>query len=411
MKRETRENGKFLMILIAIMAVWAVSLFPFKFGGWNQIMLAFSYRFGFIQRAFIGSVIDLISTAFHIPLKYMRYLYGVATVGIFTIGALLLVNKALNLFMDDSRMKQFYKGMALIFFMGPGWCTNYNNFALTDMWLPMFSLIGVYAVIKGKWIWVSLLTTVICVLIHPAYVFLYFNLVLAAFVYKAFLEKGKTDKNSLIWMGIVLIAGSILFLYMMFFSHAREGVTVDEVMQRAAIIVDKSVEEISNHEPTVRGYLIRDGGESGVQLVFNSYWLLFIVTVIMFIPFWFELFKYWRDAYREARNNRVKGCALYALLPLGIVTVIPMYIMHNDYGRWTYAVFFYEFAIIWIFNLLKDGYVKKATYNLMRNVSANKAYYLLLMFYAVVSGPFQQNLINPMISMIETLGWKLLGMY
>ena len=156
MKRGTRDNGKFLMILIAIMAVWAVSLFPFKFGGWNQIMLAFSYRFGFIQRAFIGSVIDLISTVFHIPLKYMRYLYGVATVGIFTIGALLLVNRALNLFMDDGRMKHFYKGMALIFFMGPGWCTNYNNFALTDMWLPMFSLIGVYAVIKGKWIWVCI---------------------------------------------------------------------------------------------------------------------------------------------------------------------------------------------------------------------------------------------------------------
>ena len=75
MKRISRENRNFLLVLIGITVIWSISLFPFKFGGWNQIMLAFSYRYGFIQRAFIGSVIDLISTVFHIPLIYMRYLY------------------------------------------------------------------------------------------------------------------------------------------------------------------------------------------------------------------------------------------------------------------------------------------------------------------------------------------------
>ncbi|MCD8039726.1 MAG: hypothetical protein LUE96_11680 [Lachnospiraceae bacterium] len=411
MKEINRENRRFLIVLIGIMLIWALSLYPFKFGGWNQIMLAFSYRFGFIQRAFIGSVIDVVSTVFRIPLKYMRYLYGISTVGIFTLGALLIVYKALIHAEGDNTVKCFYKGMALVFFMGPGWCTNYNNFALTDMWLPMISLIGVWFILKGKHVWISLAATVICVLIHPAYVFLYFNLILAAFIYKEFLANDRTDKKSLIWLAIVFAFGSVLFIYMMFFSHAREGVTADEIMQRAAIVVDKSVEEISNHEPTVRGYLLRDGGESGVQLVINSYWLLLAVSVIMFMPFIFEIFKYWKYVYKEAKSNGIKNHILYALLPMGVVTAAPMYIMHNDYGRWTYAVFFYEFAIIWIFNLLKDANVKKATYDLMERVFSHKAYYLLLLFYAAVSGPFQQNLINPMISKLETLGWKLLGVY
>ena len=86
-----------------------------------------------------------------------------------------------------------------------------------------------------------------------------------------------------------------------------------------------------------------------------------------------------------------------------------MYIMHNDYGRWTYAVYFYEFAIVWLLNLLNDTHAKKATNELMERVHTNKAYYSLLLFYAVVSGPFQQNLINSMISLIETLGWKFLS--
>lgn len=411
MKKINRENKKFIMILIGVMAIWAVSLFPFKFGGWNQIMLAFSYRYGFIQRAFIGSVIDLVSTLFHIPLRYMRYLYGVFTVGIFTGGALFLVYKALKSSENDSTANRFYKGMAMAFFMGAGWCTNYNNFALTDMWLPMISFIGVYAIIKEKYVWISVITTIVCVLIHPAYVFLYFNLVLAAFLYKTFMEQGKIDKKNLIWMIIVFLVGSILFLYMMFFSHAKAGVSVEDVMQRAAIVVDKSVEEISNHESTVRGYLIRDGGESGVQLVINSYWLLLVVILVMFSPFIFEIYRYWSAVYKEARKHIGRRALFYVLLPLGIVTAVPMYIMHNDYGRWTYAVYFYEFTIVWLFNLLGDRFVKKATQELVERVSSNKAYYLLLLFYAVVSGPFQQNLINPMISMIETFGWKLLGVY
>ena len=411
MKKMSRENRNFLIILIGIMAIWAVALFPFKFGGWNQIMLAFSYRYGFIQRAFIGSVIDLISTVFHIPLRYMRYLYGIFTMGVFTVGALFLVYKALKSSENDGVANCFYKGMALAFFMGAGWCTNYNNFALTDMWLPMISLIGVYAVIKGRHVWISVITTIICVLIHPAYVFLYFNLVLAAFLYKTFMEKGKTEQKNLIWMAVVFLIGSILFLYMMFFSHAKAGVSVDDVMQRAAVVVDKSVEEISNHELTVRGYLIRDGGDSGIQLVINSYWLLLVVMIVMFSPFIFEIYRYWRTAYKEAKNNRGTTAIFYVLLPLGIITTIPMYIMHNDYGRWTYAVYFYEFAIVWLFNLLGDNPVRKATQELVERVSSNKAYYLLLLFYVVVSGPFQQNLINPMISTIETFGWKLLGVY
>lgn len=411
MNKISRENRNFLIVLVGIIIIWSVSLFPFKFGGWNQIMLAFSYRYGFIQRAFIGSVIDLISTICHIPLRYMRYLYGIFTVGIFTVGALFLVYKALKSTEDDSVTNRFFKGMALVFFMGAGWCTNYNNFALTDMWLPMLSLIGVYVIVKEKHVWISLITTIICVLIHPAYVFLYFNLVLAAFFYKTFMEKEKLDKKNLIWMIIVFLIGSILFLYMMFFAHAKAGVSVDDVMQRAAVVVDKSVEEISNHESTVQGYLIRDGGYNGMLLVINNYWLLLVVAIVSFSPFIFEIYYYWRAAYKEAKKNKGTAAIFYMFLPLGVITTIPMYIMHCDYGRWTYAVYFYEFAIVWLFNLVGDNFVKKASQELIKKISAKKAYYLLLLFYAVIMGPFEQNLINPIISKIETFCWGLLGVY
>ena len=123
------EKIKFMLVLLCIIVVWAVRLFPFKFGGWNQIMLAFSYRYGFIQRAFIGSCIDVISTALHIPLKYMRYIYGIVTMLIFTSVMLLFAYKSQSKNGMDSQVKIFLQGLMLLFLLGPGWNTNYNNFA------------------------------------------------------------------------------------------------------------------------------------------------------------------------------------------------------------------------------------------------------------------------------------------
>ena len=46
---------------------------------------------------------------------------------------------------------------------------------------------------------------------------------------------------------------------------------------------------------------------------------------------------------------------------------------------------------------------------MMERIDANKTYYLVLLFYAGITGAFAQNLINPMVSMIESYGWKVLG--
>ena len=94
---------------------------------------------------------------------------------------------------------------------------------------------------------------------------------------------------------------------------------------------------------------------------------------------------------------------------MGVLTVIPMYIMHNDYGRWTYAVFFYEFMWIWVLNLIQDTNAHEAAKRLMMRVSSNKLYYIVLIFYAAVLGAFEQNLVSPLISTIESYGWKIIG--
>lgn len=413
MKKNIRIKN-YMICLFLIMLVQAIRYFPFKFGGWNQVQLSFSYEYGFIQRGFLGTLLNLTSRIFHIPWGYMRYVHALLTMGTFTFLMLWIVYKTLVDQQMDAAVKRFLAGLALVFFMGPGWSTNYSNFALMELWLPILSILGIYALIKGKQLWCIPVIAVVCELIHTGYVFLYFNLILVVFFYKIFIVKGAalghtekkhTETKKYIVYGIVtFVLTSVLFLYMMFAATARDGVTIEYVIERTAEFMHKPIEEIETQRELIQGYLFRDGGFSGIAFDIKDYWLLLIVMLVLFSPFIYEVYGYWKLVVKEAGKQGV----FYLLIPLGIVTAIPMYIMHCDYGRWTYAVFFYEFACIWLLNMIGDGAAEKATSKMMERIDANRTYYYVLLFYAGISGAFAQNLINPMVSMIESYGWKVL---
>lgn len=414
-----KRHKIFILELIFIMVIQAIRYFPFKFGGWSQIQLSFSYRYGFIQRAFMGTVLDIISTVFHIPWKYMRYIHGITLVGLFTVLMLVIVYKSLEYAKDDVTAA-FLSGLALVFFMGPGWNTNYSNFALLELWHPIISILAMYFIIKERHLWAVPILSTICVLIHPVYVFLYFNLVLVAFFYKIFISPSKNRTKHVISCVISFLIVSILFVYLHFYSHVKDGITLDYVMDRVAEFTSKSLDSLEIGRYNVAGFIFRtrEGiSESTLAIAGNhtlyfiqEYWLILLMAIVMYLPFIFEVFRYWKYVVKEANLLGKKGF-LYGLLPFGIVTVIPAYILLNDYGRWTYAVFFYEFAIIWFINILNDKCAENATLKMYSQISSHRIYYIILLFHATVLGAMEQNLISPLVSTLETYAWKVLALF
>lgn len=445
MKENWKENKNFYFVIFATMVAQAIRYFPFKFGGWNQIMLSFSYRYGFIQRAFLGTILDIISTVFSIPWGYMRYIYGIFTVGFYTVLYFYIIYKALEQEKTaDARL--FFKGLALAFFMGPGWVANYSNFALTDIWIEMCSLLAVYLLIKNKHIWLTVIICCIGVLIYPGYVFTYWNLVLVVLFYQTFMApKNKCDKKHLSLLLIVLLCVGSLFIYLQFYSHVKSGITLDYVVERTAEFVDKSADEIPEHRETIRSFLFKNmptgeeteevneniseenqvvepdtiaepaqekaGFLSGWHFYIKEYGLLLVAMAFLFAPFFYEIFKYWRLVAKHAKKNGMRLYWFYGLFPLGGLTIIPCYLLLNDYGRYTNSAFIYEFAIVWLFNIIHDENVLQATKDYISNVRKNKCYYVFLICYAAINGTFHQNLINSLISTVETYLWKIVELF
>lgn len=454
MKENWKEHKNFYFVIFATMVAQAIRYFPFKFGGWNQIMLSFSYRYGFIQRGFLGTILDVISTVCHIPWGYMRYIYGIFTVSFYTIIYLYIIYKVLEN-EKNVDVKFFFKGLALAFFMGPGWVANYSNFALTDVWIEMCSLFAVYLLAKNKHVWLSVVVCCIGVLIYPAYVFTYWNLVLAFLVYQAFVmpKKPHNTKRFVLLIVNLLCVGS-LFVYVQFYAHVKEGISLDYVIERTAEFVDKSEEEVaSNHGGTITSFLFKNMPISGevetakeavltdeedikpneevpetntnsnlfismVERIFTGwhfyiweYGLLLVAMAILFAPFFYEIYKYWRLVAGYAKENRTKLYWFYGVLPFGGLTILPCYLVLNDYGRYTNGAFIYEFAIIWLLNRIRDENVVQATREYVRNVRQNKYYYVFLLCYAAINGTFHQNLINELVSTVETYLWKVIELF
>lgn len=407
-KQKLDADKQFLFLLIGIMVVQAIRYFPFKFGGWNQIMLSFSYRYGFIQRAFIGTILDIESTLFHIPLKYMRYIYGIFTVAFYSIVFLAIFMKAIKK-QKDQDVQLFLKGLTFAFYFGPGWVSCYSNFAITDIWLALVAILSVYLVIKEKWIYLTVLLSIIGELIHPGYVFLFFNTFMIIVAYKAlFKDNSKINKKYTVLFVINAIVTSAFFFVLFLFAHVREGITLDYVMERTAEFVSKSVEEIENHRYTIRGFLFRNGGESGIRCLIQSWGFLIVGMAIVFFPFFFEIYRYWHIVHNVAKQNKEKFHWFYGMIPFGVLTLIPVYIMQNDYGRWTYAGLIYEVAVIIGLLFMKDRNVIEGTKQYMVKVRENKWYYILLIAYAGICGAFEQNLITGMVSTVEQIIWKII---
>ena len=209
----------------------------------------------------------------------------------------------------------------------------------------------------------------------------------------------KVANRYCVWGGITLVLCSGLFLYIQFFARASADITIEYVMSRTAEFMDEAISGIQNNESTISMYLFRNGGMDPLTGI-KQYWTILIATILVYSPFILCVVFYWKDYIQKVRREKQKYYGLYILYPLGILTAVPLYVMHVDYGRWTYGVFFYEFALIWVLNMIGDSNAEYATESTLKRIRKKKNFFICLLCYAALLGAMEQNLLNDFVHMI-----------
>ena len=126
--------------------------------------------------------------------------------------------------------------------MGSGYTTWFSEdlFGHSDVWLIILTIIALWAILKDNYE-VAVLISVICMLIHQAYIFMYFNAILLALAIKFVYDDSKR-KRIILNVFLLIASCSLLFIYLQFFSGVKPGIDYEYVRERSTSILGDSWE-------------------------------------------------------------------------------------------------------------------------------------------------------------------------
>lgn len=346
--------------------------------GWCLTPYALSYKYGFISRGLVGSIIRIF-----IPNLTLKHIYLIIALNTLLLCALTVffVNRIL-LYAGKERGLLF---AVFLFIVNPGsiaFLFYWGNYGRFDLFMIMILIITALLMVKGKGLFLIPIMSVLGILIHQAYVFMYFPAIIVLLLYFGYVKKNRYAKWIFWITGIVTCAG---FLYMQFVSGV-EGYDYASMMADINATTDLPGEFIDDDMmvrleyftsvfATIRHFVI-------LPLKKNLF-KIFCVFVMIF-PMLRIFGAIWKDFMSEQKSK-----LLWVIPWSGMIGMIPKFLMTNDYGRDFSALILSQFIMMFALRMAGDGGMKKAFENLTAKIDKNPGVYAFMLVYMGSLGKFQ----------------------
>ena len=202
-----KQISRFMWLLILLSCAIFFLDYDERVLPYNSTILAFSYKYGFISRGLAGTIYQWID---HIlPVNMIDY----AMVLRFTLIVTLVFYVLFFAFCYQcmKRCQEEYLGrfLYLILFYAVFVVSMFaykRNFGRLDLYLMALTVIGTMCLIAKKAEWLIVPLSMISVMYHQGYVFMFYNILLALLVYRLLSEK---EKKARIYYGVILLVSLI----------------------------------------------------------------------------------------------------------------------------------------------------------------------------------------------------------
>lgn len=369
--------GFFALALFAMYYDWEVNKI-------NATMMAFSYKYGFISRGFIGSIyqglnyilpVDMIN--YEAIMSFTQIITAVYFLILFVFFMYCLKKCTTNISEELKYIILFFTIWAI-----PMFVTEYN-FGRLDVYCVMLSLFAAILLVAEKAEWLVVPFSALGVMIHQGNVFMYLNIILVLLIYKALSTEGvKRKKYFILFLASFLIA-SVLFLYFEFFSHMNGDNIYEEVVHIASSLRYDGTYHVDVVDKEILGIDLSDRETNFMKG--NSVQLpIFCLIMSPYIVLGVVLF---RNIIRaaETKIDKVK----YLLVSVGAATIIPDFLLKCDYGRWVFAVICYYAVVIIALLALRDEIIEHELKKLMNSIKEKFPGAILLLGYPLIFQPLQ----------------------
>lgn len=360
---------------------------------YNSTILAFSYKYGFISRGLAGTIYQWLDAI--LPVNLIAYDMVLRFTLIVTIAFYILFFAFCYQCMKRCEGKYLGRVQYLILFYAVFVVSMFaykRNFGRLDLYLMAFTVMGVMCLIAQKAEWLIIPFSIICVMYHQGYVFMFYNVLLALLVYRLLSVE---NKKSRVYYGVILVMSLLgcaaLFLWFEFFSHTDGARYVDEIIANAKAMT-KPFNGMTYHDTLIDHEIL------GIDLSDVEYpyrvmnWIeipFFIAIISPYIVMVVKLFHRIMARTTEKRE-RLK----YGFVAIAAGTLLPLFFMKCDYARWVFALISYYCIVFLALVAMGDRYVTEELTKMFTEIKEKYPFAILLLLLPALLTPFWDVHIN-----------------
>ena len=388
-----KQISRFMCLLILLSCAIFFLDYDERVLPYNSTILAFSYKYGFISRGLAGTIYQWID---HIlPVNMIDYAMVLRFTLIVTLAFYVLFFAFCYQCMKRCQEEYLGRFLYLILFYAVFVVSMFaykRNFGRLDLYLMALTVIGTMCLIAKKAEWLIVPLSMISVMYHQGYVFMFYNILLALLVYRLLSEK---EKKARIYYGVILLVSligcSALFLWFEFFSHTDGVRYVDEIIANAKAMT-KPFNGMTYHDTLIDHEIL------GIDLSDVEYpyrvmnWIeipFFIAIILPYIVLAVKLFR--RILARaQGKTERLK----YGFLAIAAGTLLPLFLMKCDYARWVFALISYYCMIFLALVAMGDRIVAEELTGIFTEIKEKYPFAILLLLLPALLTPFWDVHIN-----------------
>ena len=388
-----KQISRFMWLLILLSCAIFFLDYDERVLPYNSTILAFSYKYGFISRGLAGTIYQWID---HIlPVNMIDYAMVLRFTLIVTLAFYVLFFAFCYQCMKRCQEEYLGRFLYLILFYAVFVVSMFaykRNFGRLDLYLMALTVIGTMCLIAKKAEWLIVPLSMISVMYHQGYVFMFYNILLALLVYRLLSEK---EKKARIYYGVILLVSligcSALFLWFEFFSHTDGVRYVDEIIANAKAMT-KPFNGMTYHDTLIDHEIL------GIDLSDVEYpyrvmnWIeipFFIAIILPYIVLAVKLFR--RILARaQGKTERLK----YGFLAIAAGTLLPLFLMKCDYARWVFALISYYCMIFLALVAMGDRIVAEELTGIFTEIKEKYPFAILLLLLPALLTPFWDVHIN-----------------
>lgn len=395
-----KEKLKSILQFIVIFSLICFALFITYYGQevrrYNTTILAFNYSYGFISRGLLGTLYLGLNELLPYDILNYESVVNITLIATSVIVFVLLLLAILILSKIDMKYQTNIQYMILFFamFFVPMFY-SFRNMGRPDVYMMFLTFLGLMLIISEKFEWLLVPLSILSVMVHQGYVFMFYNIFMYLLVYKAFHHTGKKRREYIAILATSFLSVSALFLYFNFFSHLNGEEIYHEIVALATKLGNKGevFDILVNHE--ILG--IDPWEEEWPQHIYN--FIELPIFCLFMSPYIFLGVRLFKSIILAAETKAEKS--LYAFLPLCSLTMLPSYLLKIDYGRWLFAGIAYFSLVILALCALGDTLVTEKLHALMEDIRERYAYAALLLLFIGTMIPLHDIHINEVLRSIS----------